>query len=182
VNWEAVGAIGEVVGAAAVLVTLLFLLRQLRQNTHSLDESRRATVSQLYQFRAQMHMDGMLRKAETSNWNVFEVMQRMREGTFNSLSEAEQAFLTIHAAADAVRLDNGLLQHQNGFLDDDYLAYIHTAIRGLAPYWQQIGMFQRIPFRPGFVAEVERLTSASNHAVGVGADHLGAAVRPDSTN
>ena len=47
-NWEALGAIGEVIGAGAVLVTLLFLITQLRQNTKSLDESRRATVSQLY--------------------------------------------------------------------------------------------------------------------------------------
>ena len=160
INWDAIGALGEVIGAAAVLVTLLFLLQQLRQNTRSLDDSRRATISQLYQFRAQMHMDGMLRKAETSDSNVFEVMQRMQEGGFDSLSEAEQMFLTIHAAADAVRLDNGLLQQQNGFLDDDYLAYIHNAIRSLAPYWQQVCLFQRIPFRPGFIAEVERLAAA----------------------
>jgi hypothetical protein len=30
-NWEAIGAIGEIVGAAAVVVTLAFLLVQLRQ-------------------------------------------------------------------------------------------------------------------------------------------------------
>ena len=32
-NWDAIGAIGEIVGALAVLVTLLVLVFQLRQNT-----------------------------------------------------------------------------------------------------------------------------------------------------
>lgn len=40
-NWEAIGAIGEVVGAAAVVVTLLILVIQVRQNNRSLDESNR---------------------------------------------------------------------------------------------------------------------------------------------
>ena len=32
-NWEAVGAIGEVVGAVAVVITLAYLAIQIRQNT-----------------------------------------------------------------------------------------------------------------------------------------------------
>ena len=35
-NWEAIGAIGEIVGAVGVIVTLLFLTIQLRQNTKAL--------------------------------------------------------------------------------------------------------------------------------------------------
>ncbi len=35
-NWEAIGATGEVLGAIAVLVTLVLLLRQLKQNTSAL--------------------------------------------------------------------------------------------------------------------------------------------------
>lgn len=35
-NWDAMGAIGEIVGAVGVLVTLGFLLHQLRQNTKAL--------------------------------------------------------------------------------------------------------------------------------------------------
>ena len=32
-NWEAIGAIGEIVGATAVFVTLVYLAVQIRQNT-----------------------------------------------------------------------------------------------------------------------------------------------------
>jgi hypothetical protein len=35
-NWEAIGAVGEIVGAAGVIVTLGFLVYQLRQNTRAL--------------------------------------------------------------------------------------------------------------------------------------------------
>ena len=32
-NWDAIGAVGEIVGALAVVVTLLLLVRQMRQNS-----------------------------------------------------------------------------------------------------------------------------------------------------
>ena len=38
-NWEAIGAVGEVVGAIGVIVTLLFLVIQLRRNTKVMQES-----------------------------------------------------------------------------------------------------------------------------------------------
>ena len=36
-NWEAAGAIGEIVGAVAVIATLIFLAFQIRQNTHAVN-------------------------------------------------------------------------------------------------------------------------------------------------
>ncbi len=38
-NWEAVGAIGEVVGALAVVLTIAYLAVQIRQNTRALTSS-----------------------------------------------------------------------------------------------------------------------------------------------
>ena len=35
-NWEAIGAVGEVCGAIAVVITLVYLSRQLRENTNSI--------------------------------------------------------------------------------------------------------------------------------------------------
>ena len=35
-NWEAIGAVGEVCGAIAVVITLVYLARQLRENTESI--------------------------------------------------------------------------------------------------------------------------------------------------
>ena len=38
-NWEAIGAIGEIIGAVAVLVTLIYLATQVRQNTNAVRTS-----------------------------------------------------------------------------------------------------------------------------------------------
>jgi hypothetical protein len=35
-NWEAIGAMGETIGALAVLITLVYLALQIRQNTHQI--------------------------------------------------------------------------------------------------------------------------------------------------
>ena len=35
-NWEAISAVGEILGAAAVVVTLLFVAREVRQNSRAL--------------------------------------------------------------------------------------------------------------------------------------------------
>ncbi len=44
-NWDAIGAIGEVCGAIAVVVTLFYLASQIRQNTNALkSESRQAAL------------------------------------------------------------------------------------------------------------------------------------------
>lgn len=43
-NWDALGAIAELLGASAVLVTLLYLTAQLRQNTKTLNSNQSNTV------------------------------------------------------------------------------------------------------------------------------------------
>ena len=40
-NWEAIGAIGEVLGAIGVIVSLIYLSIQIRQNTRQMGEHSR---------------------------------------------------------------------------------------------------------------------------------------------
>jgi hypothetical protein len=49
-NWEAIGSIGEIVGAIAVLASLAYLATQIRANTKSMETSSRQAVSN--EFRA----------------------------------------------------------------------------------------------------------------------------------
>lgn len=37
-NWDAIGAIGEVVGALAVVISLVYLALQIRQNSRQVEE------------------------------------------------------------------------------------------------------------------------------------------------
>ena len=38
-NWDAIGAIGEIIGAFAVFITLAYLALQIRQNTKAVHSS-----------------------------------------------------------------------------------------------------------------------------------------------
>ena len=44
-NWEAIGAVGEIVGALGVIVTLAYLATQVRQNTDSMQASSELNLS-----------------------------------------------------------------------------------------------------------------------------------------
>ena len=45
-NWEAIGAIGEVVGGVAVIATLLYLAIQIRQNAQSVRNAASLSVNE----------------------------------------------------------------------------------------------------------------------------------------
>lgn len=89
-----------------------------------------------------MHMDGMLRRAESSSLNIIQVEGKLQSGGLEALTPEELMFARHHAVANAVRLDNGLFQHRNGFLDDDYLEYVESVIAFMYPRWQQLGIFE----------------------------------------
>ena len=38
-NWDAIGAAGEIIGATGVLISLLYLASQIRKNTHAIESS-----------------------------------------------------------------------------------------------------------------------------------------------
>lgn len=44
-NWDAVGAIGEIIGAVGVIVTLAYLGFQIRQNTTQLEQNERTAIA-----------------------------------------------------------------------------------------------------------------------------------------
>ena len=48
-DWSAIGAVGELVGALAVVLSLVYLSRQVRQNTRALRTANAATVKQNFQ-------------------------------------------------------------------------------------------------------------------------------------
>ena len=44
-NWEAIGAIGEIIGAIGVIATLGYLAYQIRQNTAQLEQNERTAIA-----------------------------------------------------------------------------------------------------------------------------------------
>ncbi len=72
-NWEAIGAIGEIVGAAAVVATLGYLALQIRYSSN-------ATKAQSVQAVQQSMIDIALATMDESWAEVFEQSQETYEG------------------------------------------------------------------------------------------------------
>ena len=71
-NWEALGAIGEIIGAIAVIVTLVYLSIQLKQNTKSINANNHNFVTQGFnQFNLAIFSDPDL--ARLSREGIFDI-------------------------------------------------------------------------------------------------------------
>jgi hypothetical protein len=94
-NWEALGAIGEIVGAIAVVLTLGYLALQIRQNTRLLRATALSATADAY-----LSFNRLLGSDPASAY-VFQVGLE----DFPSLSEAEQRqFLNLLRATALLTL------------------------------------------------------------------------------
>jgi hypothetical protein len=84
VNWEAIGAAGEVLGAAAVVATLLYVARQLHEQNRALTTTvRDSAFLQLQEWNYQIMADPELAHlfqlgAATDDWEGFSPEERSR--------------------------------------------------------------------------------------------------------
>ena len=67
-NWEAIGAIGETAGAVGVIVTLIYLAIQVRQNTRS---------SRLASFQSSTELLNAVSNAIANNDDLAEISTRI---------------------------------------------------------------------------------------------------------
>lgn len=83
-NWDAIGAIGEVLGAVAVVATLLYVARQLDEQSRALTTGvRDSAFQQLQEWNYQVMADPQLshlfqRGAATDDWSGFSPEERSR--------------------------------------------------------------------------------------------------------
>jgi hypothetical protein len=149
-NWEAIGAIGEVVGAAAVVITLVFLILQLRQNTVALSQqSERQSTSAMQQAAvALMHPA------------VSEVVSKAYDGSDPELTAAEMALLEQFAIAHLLVYQQDYSDAQRGLQDGDLWEARMLTIRGVlvSPFvrrwWRTVG---HAYFTASFQAVVEEI-------------------------
>jgi hypothetical protein len=100
VNWDAVGAIGEIVGASAIFVTLIYLAYQIRQaRTDASDETRRNRVSGIREIQSWtvMNPEAMAAwtKASGPGWNS--LMERVA-GELDITKKEAELVVTLGAA------------------------------------------------------------------------------------
>jgi hypothetical protein len=158
------GALGEFVGAIAVVATLVYLAVQIRQNTRSMEEGRRLALAQTYQMRADA-LANMMTQAAVSE-RLGPIIVKLTEvgypedlDSFDHLTDLELGLFRQWQIAQQTHWDNLYFQYQQGFLDEEYYeGAFKERVRRLAPVWEALKLGGG---RPSFNAEVERLRRVS---------------------
>lgn len=152
-NWEAMGALGEIVGAAAVVVTLVYLSVQVRQNTRSMDENRELALAQAYENRSQAAAQHFIAMRDSPYFKETSLVL----GPDASETEVnEQRKITYLRWWMNVN-DNIHYQYERGFLDQEYYDNAFVAnVKLAAPKWRAAGIKE---YRASFSAEVDRILS-----------------------
>ena len=154
------GALGEFVSAVAVVVTLVYLAVQVRQNTHSLEESKRLALAQTYQMRADALQNMLVHAAESQH--IGPLITKLTQlgypedvSALDRLSPDERGRFRQWQIAQQTHWDNMHYQFQQGYLDREYYddAFKDRVVR-LAPTWKALGLTSG---RRSFFAEIERL-------------------------
>ncbi|MEJ2140721.1 MAG: hypothetical protein P8Y61_15065 [Gammaproteobacteria bacterium] len=86
-NWEAIGAIGEIIGAIGVILTLGYLAYQIRQNTAQLEQNERTAIAAAVSVSATNYRENR-RHIYTNKDVAAIVLQGMSDP--NSLDEIDQ--------------------------------------------------------------------------------------------
>ncbi len=154
------GALGEFVGAIAVVVTLAYLAVQIRQNTRAMEESRRLALAQTYQVRADSLQDMLVGAANSEH--IGPIITKLTSAGYpedvrslDQLSPDERGRFRQWQIAQQTHWDNMFYQYQQGFLDEEYYRdSFRERVRRLAPVWQALGVTGG---RRSFDEEIERI-------------------------
>ncbi len=154
------GALGEFLGAIGVMATLIYLAVQIKQNTRSMNESRKLALAQTYQMRADA-LQQMLVQAATST-TVGPLLVKLTSlgyptdlTSLERITPEERGIFKQWQIAQKTHWDNMFYQYQQGFLDPEYYEdEFRVRVRRLAPAWAALGLAGG---RRSFEAEIERL-------------------------
>ena len=154
------GALGELVGAIAVVVTLAYLAIQIRQNTHAMDEGKRLALAQTYQMRADALQNMLVQASESEH--IGPIITKLTlagypedVASLDHLSAHERGRFRQWQIAQQTHWDNMFYQYQQGFLDEEYYrdSFVER-VRRLAPIWRALNVTGS---RRSFSEEIERI-------------------------
>ena len=121
-NWEAIGAIGELLGALGVVITLVYLAVQIRQNTQSMEEGRRLALAQTYQMRADALQNMVVHASSSDLGGIVVKLTSLgypeRVSALDELSTDERGRFRLWQIAQQTHWDNMYYQYQQGYLDE----------------------------------------------------------------
>lgn len=148
-NWKDVV---ETAGIAAILVSLIIIVMELRQTQSAL-------IASTYQSRAldAVRVEGANADSEVLGPLLARVDLDDPE-SLATLNELERFRIRRYLLSRLIDLDNEFYQYQKGFLDDEYFeSWFKVQLKRNARAWRSIGLTERRPsfkqFVDGLLAE-----------------------------
>ncbi len=154
------GSIGEMIGAIGVVVTLLYLTKQIRLNTIAMEEARKLALAQMYQMRSDALQSMMVNAADSDR--IGPVIIKLTElgypedpEALEQLAADDRGYFRLWQIAQQTHWDNMHFQYQHGYLDEEsYANSFKVRVKRLAPTWRALGL---TAVRRSFQEEIERL-------------------------
>ena len=149
------GSLGEFIGAIAVVVTLVYLARQVKlskdateANTRQMEEARRLGLVDNYLRRSERVERGYRDTALTPEIAeiVFKAYREEELGELDTYRLREWCHAHMH------QLDAQHFQYQQGFLEEEAYQNLRETLARFAPIWQNLDVR---PVRASFREEVE---------------------------
>lgn len=159
------GALGEFLGSIAVLATLVYLSVQIRQNTKSMDESKKLALAQTYQVRSDALQLMLVRAADSEH--IGPIINKLTVAGYpedisalEQLSTVERQRFRLWQIAQETHWDNMFFQYQQGFIDEEYYQdSFRPRVKRLAPTWQALKVAGA---RQSFNAEIANILAENN--------------------
>jgi len=159
------GSIGELISAIAVVVTLIYLTKQIRLNTIAMEEARKLALAQTYQMRSDA-LQTMLVAAADSERIGPAIIKLTELGypedltALDRLTPDERGRIRLWQIAQQTHWDNLFFQYEHGYLDEEsYQDSFKERVRRLAPTWRALNL---MVVRRTFREEIERLEATKD--------------------
>jgi len=150
-NWDAISAIAELLGALAVIVTLIYLAVQLRQQNT-------VTKAQIEQQRADSVIQLATVLSVTENRILYTKVVLDRGLTAADLSKEENAHIKIILSPLRANLENMYQQFQSGYISEEF--YEDVSKQLYLNHGQLLLRFD-MPLTKGFRAELVKIMEES---------------------
>jgi len=151
-NWEAIGAAAELLGAIGVIASLFYLASQIRRNSESVEAATALSISEATQQR-------LLVPAQSPELAAAIVRAANRE----ELSATERAQVSFFTRASLRGIENAFTQHRRGMISAEvfsgYVALLETNLQlGVVEGWWTL---ERQTFESEFRELVDQLLNKS---------------------
>jgi hypothetical protein len=157
-NWETIGSISELVGAIAVLATLIYLARQIRQNAQSINRQTEIARAQILQSRADsVTQMAMLDSSSPESAELFSRLLNTKGIGPKELTPEENVRAWLILTTVRSNYENTFMQFQQGYLPKNF--YEEVAVKNNQKLAQLLFDFD-LPLTTSFRKELVRNLAA----------------------